>query len=122
MNPVIGDALSDLLAVEAILFIKGWSMENWDSIYKELVSINKPVKIRDRNVIKTIDADRRVKEPAHLQSLIDQIVKECDKDKDARAFVRPSGTEDVVRIYSEAWEEDTAAKIVEKITELLSNI
>lgn len=37
--------------------------------------------------------------PAGLQEAIDSLVK---KHKKARSFVRPSGTEDVVRVYAEA--------------------
>lgn len=37
--------------------------------------------------------------PAGLQEAIDRLVK---RHKMARSFVRPSGTEDVVRVYAEA--------------------
>lgn len=37
--------------------------------------------------------------PEGLQEEIDEAVKKFDK---ARSFVRPSGTEDVVRVYAEA--------------------
>lgn len=37
--------------------------------------------------------------PAGLQEAIDSLVKRHPK---ARSFVRPSGTEDVVRVYAEA--------------------
>lgn len=37
--------------------------------------------------------------PAGLQEAIDNLVKRHTK---ARSFVRPSGTEDVVRVYAEA--------------------
>lgn len=50
-------------------------------------------------MIDTTDAERRTVSPAGLQEAIDSIVK---KYKQARSFVRPSGTEDVVRVYAEA--------------------
>lgn len=50
-------------------------------------------------MIDTTDAERRAVSPAGLQEAIDGLVK---KYRLARSFVRPSGTEDVVRIYSEA--------------------
>lgn len=50
-------------------------------------------------MIDTTDAERRALTPAGLQDSIDALVK---KYKQARAFVRPSGTEDVVRVYAEA--------------------
>lgn len=53
----------------------------------------------DRRVIDTTDAERRAVSPAGLQEAIDNLVKTYRK---ARSFVRPSGTEDVVRVYAEA--------------------
>lgn len=53
----------------------------------------------DRRVIDTTDAERRAVSPAGLQEAIDTLVK---KHRLARSFVRPSGTEDVVRVYAEA--------------------
>lgn len=53
----------------------------------------------DRRLIDTTDAERRAVSPAGLQEAIDSLVK---KHKKARSFVRPSGTEDVVRVYAEA--------------------
>lgn len=50
-------------------------------------------------MIDTTDAERRAVSPAGLQEAIDSLVK---KYRQARSFVRPSGTEDVVRVYAEA--------------------
>jgi len=55
--------------------------------------------VADRRVIDTTDAERRAVTPSGLQEKIDALVK---KHRLSRAFVRPSGTEDVVRIYAEA--------------------
>lgn len=57
------------------------------------------LQVADRRVIDTTDAERRAVSPAGLQEAIDSLVK---KYKLARSFVRPSGTEDVVRVYAEA--------------------
>lgn len=50
-------------------------------------------------MIDTTDAERRTVSPAGLQEAIDATVS---KYRRARSFVRPSGTEDVVRVYAEA--------------------
>ena len=55
--------------------------------------------VSDRRVIDTTDAERRTTSPPGLQEAIDRLV---GKHPDGRCFVRPSGTEDVVRVYSEA--------------------
>lgn len=57
------------------------------------------LQVSDRRVIDTTDAERRAVSPEGLQDTIDTLVK---KYKSARSFVRPSGTEDVVRVYAEA--------------------
>lgn len=36
INQAIGDALSDMLFVEAVLTVKGWSLSDWDAIYTDL--------------------------------------------------------------------------------------
>lgn len=61
-------------------------------------------KVSDRRVIETADAERRAVSPAGLQDAIDTLVNKYSR---ARSFVRPSGTEDVVRVYAEA---DTQVK------------
>lgn len=63
--------------------------------------------VADRRVISTTDAERQALTPPGLQEAINDLVK---KYKLARAFVRPSGTEDIVRVYAEAdsqvsWEQ-----------------
>ena len=53
----------------------------------------------ERTVIRTTDAERKCVSPAGLQDAIDRLVS---ADPSYRSFVRPSGTEDAVRVYAEA--------------------
>ncbi|MCI4388910.1 hypothetical protein PGIGA_G00091340 [Pangasianodon gigas] len=99
INQATGDAISDMLLIEAVLAIRGMTVQEWDAIYTDLPNRQLKVKVADRRVIDTTDAERRAVTPAGLQDSIDALVK---KYKQARAFVRPSGTEDVVRVYAEA--------------------
>ena len=127
INQAVGDAISDFLFVEAILSIYDWKLEDWASLYTDLPSkqskviykqindiylyflfiytfylfiIILQIKVKDRNVVVTIPDESRVISPIGLQESIDEIITsngiEC-----GRAFVRPSGTEDAVRIYAE---------------------
>ena len=50
-------------------------------------------------VVKTVDHARRCTSPEGLQTEINKLVGQTSR---GRAFVRPSGTEDVVRVYAEA--------------------
>ncbi|KAL6641530.1 hypothetical protein ACP70R_019711 [Stipagrostis hirtigluma subsp. patula] len=105
INQAVGDALSGLLLVEAVLQYKGWSFQNWCELYSDLPSRQLKVKVIDRSAIVTTDAETRVSQPSSLQELIDM---ETAKYSHGRCFVRPSGTEDVVRVYAEASTQEAA--------------
>lgn len=78
---------------------------------------------KDRNVIKTTNAERTCTEPEGLQIEIDSLVKLYSR---GRAFVRPSGTEDIVRIYAEASTQQDcdklAAQVALKVFELAGGV
>ncbi|KAF8714287.1 hypothetical protein HU200_027746 [Digitaria exilis] len=119
INQAVGDALSGLLFVEAILQYRGWSFQNWCELYSDLPSRQLKVKVIDRSSIVTTDAETKVSQPSSLQELID---KETVNYSHGRCFVRPSGTEDVVRVYAEAStqvEADSLAKSVAQHVERL---
>lgn len=85
--------------IEAILRDKGMSIQEFASIYKDYPSRMFKIKVHDRSMFKTIKDESRLTEPLALQNFIDKTVAECEN---GRAFVRPSGTEDVLRLYVEA--------------------
>ncbi|KAL1925611.1 uncharacterized protein VTP21DRAFT_494 [Calcarisporiella thermophila] len=99
INQTVGDALSDLLLVEAILTHRQWSLDEWNQAYTDLPNRLVKVKVADRHIFKTTNAERQLVEPVGLQAKIDELVA---KYNSGRSFVRPSGTEDVVRVYAEA--------------------
>lgn len=113
INQTVGDAISDMLLIEAILAIKGMTVQQWDSIYSDLPNRQLKVKVSDRRVIDTTDAERRAVSPAGLQDAIDSLVK---KYRQARSFVRPSGTEDVVRVYAEAETQESADDLAHEVS------
>ncbi|XP_014327711.2 phosphoacetylglucosamine mutase [Xiphophorus maculatus] len=113
INQTVGDAISDMLLIEAILAIKGMTVQQWDAIYSDLPNRQLKVKVSDRRVIDTTDAERRAVTPAGLQEAIDDLVKKYQK---ARSFVRPSGTEDVVRVYAEADTQESADTLAHEVS------
>ena len=111
-NQAVGDAICDALFVEAILTTQDMSVEDWDALYTDLPSRQTKVKVADRTLLKPISDETRLTEPSALQQKIDSAVKSV---KNGRAFARPSGTEDVCRVYAEAatqTEADLLASIV----------
>lgn len=99
INQTVGDAISDMLLVESILLHRGWGPGDWDSAYEDLPNRLVKVLVKDRFAFTTEDAERKVKTPEGLQVEIDATVA---KFAQGRSFVRPSGTEDCVRVYAEA--------------------
>ncbi|CAG5115407.1 unnamed protein product, partial [Candidula unifasciata] len=119
INQTVGDAISDLLVVETVLASRDWTCQDWDSAYTDLPSRQIKVKVKDRSVVETTDAERRTTKPEGLQEAIDEIVS---RYKNGRAFVRPSGTEDVVRVYAEADTQANADKLGYEVGLLVYNL
>jgi phosphoacetylglucosamine mutase len=99
INQTVGDALSDMLLVEVVLSHKSYGGAEWDSLYEDLPNRLVKVTVGDRSRYKTENAERRLVSPDRLQDRIDDVVRRYEG---GRSFVRPSGTEDVVRVYAEA--------------------
>lgn len=98
-NETVGDSFSILLLTETVLQAKDMTLHQWYSLYSDLSNKLSTATVSNRNLIKVINADTEIVEPAGMQASINQSV---GKYKNARSFVRPSGTEDIVRIYVEA--------------------
>ena len=99
INQTVGDSISDILLVETVLAHRSYSGLEWDSLYVDLPNRLVKVVVEDRHAFQTEDAERQLVSPKGLQSKIDDLVRRYDG---GRSFVRPSGTEDVVRVYAEA--------------------
>ncbi|VDD86516.1 unnamed protein product [Enterobius vermicularis] len=88
INDVVGDAMSDLLTVEALLMHYKWSVVDWAAkLYSDLPSCQLKVKVRDRSLFKTTVDETRLTSPSSLQLDIDKAVS---KYHSARSFVRYS--------------------------------
>ena len=117
INQTVGDAISDMLLVEVILRARGWGAEEWDAAYEDLPNKILKVNVKDRFLFKTEDAERRLTSPEGLQAKIDELV---GKYKDARSFVRPSGTEDCVRVYAECALASELAPLANGVAKLVA--
>jgi len=119
INQTVGDAISDLLMVEAILAIKKIDIEEWAAAYEDLPNRQLKVAIANRAVINTTDAERKCTTPAGVQEAIDGLVA---KVKKGRSFVRPSGTEDVVRVYAEAMTQEQADALAYQVAAMVYDL
>ncbi|XP_057521300.1 phosphoacetylglucosamine mutase isoform X1 [Amaranthus tricolor] len=116
INQAVGDALSGLLLVEAILLHTGWSIQNWSELYKDLPSRQLKVKVCDRTAVITANAETVVVQPAGIQEAIN--TETAAKYPHGRCFIRPSGTEDVIRVYAEAATQEEANSLANAVAKI----
>lgn len=112
INQAVGDAISDMLLVEAILAHKGWSPKEWLGTYTDLPSRLVRVEVNDRSIFKAYDAERKLESPPGLQTKIDSLMSRYNK---GRSFARASGTEDAVRVYAEAASRSEADDLATRV-------
>ncbi|KAL5001466.1 hypothetical protein BDV10DRAFT_6839 [Aspergillus recurvatus] len=112
INQAVGDALSDLLLVEAILAHKGWTPAEWLATYTDLPSRLVRVEVADRSIFKAYDAERKLESPPGLQAKIESLQSRYNK---GRSFARASGTEDAVRVYAEAASRSEADDLATRV-------
>ncbi|XP_026385423.1 phosphoacetylglucosamine mutase-like [Papaver somniferum] len=114
INQAVGDALSGVLLVEVILRHMGWSIQRWNELYQDLPSRQLKVKVMDRTAVTTANAETEVVKPTGLQEAINC---EVAKYTMGRSFVRPSGTEDVIRVYAEASTQEEADNLAKSVAQ-----
>ncbi|GBE62050.1 phosphoacetylglucosamine mutase [Babesia ovata] len=116
-NNPIGDAIANSLFIELALRTLELSYDDVLQFYEELPYVNVSARIppEKRAIFRTTpDDDSVIEEPAELMRLVTESVA---KVKGARAFIRPSGTEALCRIYSEAPSEEQARALANVIVE-----
>ncbi|KYN18387.1 PREDICTED: phosphoacetylglucosamine mutase isoform X2 [Trachymyrmex cornetzi] len=116
INETVGDALSDMLLVETILHTKGWDVIEWERSYNDLPNRQLKVRVKDRNIITTTNAERHCLTPVCLQEEIDKIVSKYSR---GRSFVRPSGTEDIIRVYAECESSSDVNRLAVEVASLV---
>lgn len=118
INQAVGDALSGLLLVEVILLHMGWSIHKWNEIYCDLPSRQIKAKVVDRAAVVTANAETVAVKPTGIQEAIDA---EIGKYPKGRCFIRPSGTEDVIRVYAEASTQEAADDLAKSVAKIVDH-
>ncbi|OII72159.1 phosphoacetyl glucosamine mutase [Cryptosporidium ubiquitum] len=122
-NPVIGDAISDMLAFEiAREFVQArFGCKFSMCLYDDLKVIQDKVYLK-RCDLETLICDKETEkflvEPKAIQKGIDNYISNLN-DNYSRAFIRPSGTEEVARIYVESPTLKKAQDIMKYIKDLI---
>jgi len=118
INQAVGDALSDLLVVDAVLQLQGLDVESWNALYQDLPSRQGKVLVKDRTMIQTNANETKCEAPAALQAELEAAMAKVQ----GRAFVRPSGTEDVVRVYAEAPSREQADLLATQAADIVHRL
>ncbi|CAN6811588.1 hypothetical protein Bca4012_000755 [Brassica carinata] len=118
INQAVGDAISGLLLVEVVLRHMGWSVQKWNELYKDLPSRQVKVEVPDRTAVVTTSEETEALRPLGIQDAINGEIK---KYRRGRAFIRPSGTEDVVRVYAEATTQEDADSLGDSVAQLVKS-
>jgi phosphoacetylglucosamine mutase len=119
INPVTGDAVSDMLCCLAIMQVYNITPESWNGLYTDLPSKQTKVIVTDKSIIQCNENEMEVISPVALQVALNTIMSTVSA---GRCFVRPSGTEDIVRIYAEADTIEGVKQLVDAATIAINNI
>ena len=101
-NVYVGDAIANFLMIEAVLRDTDQSIDTFSSLYQEFPNKMYKAIVANRTSFQTTWDEARLVQPAALQDAIDRFAADIEG---GRAFVRPSGTEDILRLYVEARNE-----------------
>lgn len=88
-----------MLCIEAALATLGMNGHDYLGLYVDLKCKNDKVSIRDKSKLKMSYAEDVILQPKEIQDKLDAILLNYPN---TRAFIRPSGTEDIVRLYTES--------------------
>lgn len=107
-DPCVGDAIANLLVLKGTL-----NSVSDLSKYKENFSRLLTVKVKDKNSIK-VDQNYFV-----LDQSIQKKIEEKILLYKGRAFIRPSGTEDLVRVFAESANETDCDKLALQVAQIV---
>jgi phosphoacetylglucosamine mutase len=112
-HPVIGDGVMDLFATLYILQEMEWSVQDWAKTYVEYPSKLGKCAVLDKTHFRTCGDESELIEPTFLQEYINKLCS--SQTLTCRAFVRASGTENVVRLYVESIDDYIVGEVYSKI-------
>ena len=119
-NPTVGDSISIMLCVEACLRMMKKGVLFLSELFTPLEFIYGKSLVKDKLMFVCNDNETKLLEPIELQGYIDNKVNKIEKEELCRCFVRPSGTEDIVRVYVEGRSKDKIEGVLKDVMEYIS--
>lgn len=104
-NPSVGDAITNFLLIEIALQYLKKTYTNTLELYVDLKYKTSKIAVKNKGNLKVTEIEDKVVEPADIQPAIESIL---EKHKGKKAFLRASGTENVLRLHVQA---DTAEQV-----------
>ena len=97
-NPLASDSIANLLLMEALMSYKDYSLQMLHNLYAEMPSTMVKLEVANKHKFRTSWDESRLIDPQRLADVI--AVFSTDKEG-GRVVVRPSGTEQCLRVYVE---------------------
>ena len=101
-NQYTGDGVSHIYAVDYILTNLNMNKEDWYNLYKNNESKLYKLVVSDRSIFKCDVNETQLIQPKNIKEELDKLMKEYN----CYIFVRPSGTEELLRVYIEKLDEN----------------
>ena len=99
-NNLVGDSISNLIGIFYIINELKITKEEWYNLYEEKENKIRNIEVIDKEIFYTNDDETMLIEPKLVQEFIDYLMEKY-KENDLFCFIRPSGTENKLRIYIE---------------------
>lgn len=118
-NDLAGDAVMNLIAIMYIICVTKTKLCDLLTMFIEKQSKTLKIKVHDKNIYKTSHDQTELMKPHEIALALTEMLNQ-EQFKGCRAFVRPSGTEDILRLYVEnnqynSADLDTLASMIKKI-------
>ena len=97
-NTIIGDAIMNMIGIKHIIDKMDLKLDQLNEIFVKRYSKQVKLTVKDKSIYKPSHDQTELIEPKVVADNIRLIMKEYEG---CRAFVRPSGTEDILRLYVE---------------------
>ena len=114
-NSITSDGVSNLLVIESIMKSMNLSIKDVYDFYNEIPYKIVDIKMKYNKFI-TNEDDSKIIEPKNMQIIIDEL---SNKYANSKIYVRPTGTEDYLRVYVESETDDNCEKIIEELSKRL---
>lgn len=102
-NQFIGDAITNLFAIMHILSKINISIYKWYNLYQSNYAKLGKIKVKNKSYFNCDTIESQLIRPIIIKQRIDELTKSFPE---SYIFVRPSGTEDVIRYYIESLEQE----------------